>query len=95
MDFDVAEEPLRTLGYWLEVEALAAPDAERYDGSCDKFTVRYVRDGSYPWRTRQPLPRRHFVRFGVIRRKSFDSELLAVLKTETRPDDDSGRRIVH
>jgi hypothetical protein len=89
------EEPLRTLRYWFDVEALAAPDAERHDGSCDKFTVRYVRDGSYPWQTRQPLPRRHFVRFGVIPRKSFDSELLAMLKTEPRPDDDSGRRIVH
>jgi hypothetical protein len=41
------EEPLRILRYWFDVEALAAPDAERHDGSCDKFTVRYVRDGSY------------------------------------------------
>lgn len=89
------EEPLRTLRYWFDVEALAAPDAERHDESCHEFTVHYVRDGTYPWQMQQRLPRRHFVRFGVIPRKSFDSELLSMLKAESRPDDDSGRRIVH
>jgi hypothetical protein len=90
MDFDVAREPLCTLRYWFDVEALVAPDAERHDESCDEFAVRYVRDGTYPWQTRQPLPRKHFVRFGVIPRKSFDAELLkggAEARRRQRPPD--------
>jgi hypothetical protein len=93
--FMSSEEALRTLRYWFDVEALAAPDAERHNESCDEFAVSYVRDGAYPWQARQRLPQRHFVRFGVVPRKSFDSELLAMLKAEPMPDDDSGRRIEH
>jgi hypothetical protein len=88
-----SEEALRILRYWFDVEALAAPNAEQQNESCAEFLVSYVREGAYPWQAPQRLPQRHFVRFGIIPRKTFDAELLAMLKAEPVPDDDSGRRI--
>lgn len=90
------EQALRTLRYWFDVEALTAPDAEDdTDRSPDHF-VTYVRDGVLPWQAKfrhQPeRPHKHFVRFGVVPRASYDQELLAVVRTDAAPDHDTGGR---
>lgn len=93
-------DALQTLKYWFDVEALTAPDAEEDDDKSENHFVTYVRDNVYPWEPHFPSPKqdqqerqyKHFVRFGILARASYDQELLATLRTEAAPDYDSGGR---
>ncbi|OCP02324.1 MULTISPECIES: ATP-binding protein [unclassified Ensifer] len=87
------QQALQTLKYWFDVEALTTPNAEEdNDRGADHF-VTYVRDATLPWepRFRQPQrPHKHFVRFGIVPRTSYEQELLTALETASAPDYDSG-----
>ncbi len=88
------DNDLRTLRYWRDVEALAAPSVEdEADGTED--TVRYVRrNGILPW---EPGPWKricavHFVRFGIVPRRDYDAALRELLGAPETEDRDDGRR---
>ncbi|HBF30261.1 hypothetical protein [Rhizobium sp.] len=93
-------DALQTLKYWFDVEALTAPNAEEDDDKSENHFVTYVRDGVYPWESDFRSPKRdqqerqykHFVRFGILARASYDHELLTTLQTTAAPDYDSGGR---
>ncbi len=79
-----ADENARTLRYWSQVEALTAPDAEAHDERGDDFVITYLRNESLPWQEKLlALPHKHFVRFGVIPRRSYEAELLETLEPIT------------
>src|SRR4051794_39202408 len=85
------DETSRTLHYWSQVEALTAPDAEAHGERGDDFLITYVRRDEFPWHQKVlSLPHKHFVRFGVIPRRSYEAELLETLRAEERSADDSG-----
>lgn len=89
------KQAMQTLKYWADVEALTAPDAEgARDKGADHF-VTHVQGGILPWQVapeEQPKrPHRHFVRFGILSKALYESELLAALKTAAAPDHDPQR----
>ena len=86
-----ANEGTRTLRYWSQVEALTAPDAEGRDETGDDLVISYVRKDQFPWEQKLfPVAHKHFVRFGIVKRRSLEAELLEFLRTENTLPDDSG-----
>lgn len=91
------DDTVSTLRYWIDVEALTAPDAEEaQDRGRDHF-VTHVRDGVLPWDAPdQPgRPHKHFVRFGPVPRRCYEQELLATVRAKPAPDHDSGGKKDH
>ena len=90
----VADEAVRTLRYWLDVEGLTAPGVEEIDDKGRYHRVLYLRDGdAMPWSAHDPkAPKAYFVRFGLFPRAGFEDELLRWLSAEATPDYGGRRR---
>lgn len=86
-------DELRTLSYWRDVEALTAPSVEEEANGPDD-AVYYVRDGALPWDQKWWVQRQavHFVRFGIVPRSDYETELRSLLGAAKSEDRDDGRR---
>ena len=89
------DRQLATLSYWMDVEGLTAPDAgkeerERYQACA------HVIDERLPWLEPKPqgLPRIHYVRFGIMRRRDYEDTLRATLDARADAVVDGGRKQV-
>ena len=95
------ERQLATLRYWMDVEGLIAPDAgkeerERYQACIPIIDERlpWLEQGAAPGAAEAPLPRIHYVRFGVMRRRAYEEALRATLDARADAVTDGGRRQV-
>ena len=90
---DAIEDPVVTLRYWMDVEALTPPSAEDDREADDAFEARHVSVRDFPWHDPSfgdcYCKYIHFVRFGIFARERYETDLVSALSTQAEEDHDT------
>ncbi len=90
---DAIEDPVVTLRYWMDVEALTPPSAEDDREADDTFEARHAPVRDLPWHDPSfgncHCKYIHFVRFGIFARERYEADLVSALSTHAEEDHDT------